>query len=380
MLYLLEIRLIIQGASMIVRMLLLVLVSTMIAACGTGATPSPTPLPRPTSTPISTPLPDVPTAIPAGFDSDNPLQLVIVPADLEGATANEAEFEALLAERSGIVVDVLLVETNQEALTLLCNSDRGTVSAAWLDGFGYIAASYQECGLALLGIDRGVDDQSNTGEAGLLLANIEFAETGISSLTTRPFCRINYSDAYSWFIPTLIFGQAEIDVSTLEVVVDKIDYARIITDIATGECAAGGVPRSAWELAIDTTPALADTVTVLAESPEFAHGVVVFPFASSLEVINAVVDALITLDVDYGRAIAPAPEATAEATAESTEEVAPTATPTAEPEAESTEEASNRLLLPFFGDGVFIRVQPSDFAEVDAFLRDSGFDFELLGQ
>ena len=110
----------------------------------------------------------MPTNVPAGFNANNPIQLVIIPADAEAAAGRESELQDLLEElNDDVVVEVVFAETQPEAMSLLCGSDTGTVSAAWMSGFAFAGADASDCGIPTLQLDRNTDGDSDTGEAGV---------------------------------------------------------------------------------------------------------------------------------------------------------------------------------------------------------------------
>jgi ABC-type phosphate/phosphonate transport system substrate-binding protein len=351
------------------------LLAIFIVAC----TPPPPPQALPTrvpSTPFSTELAPVPTSIPAGFNADNPIQIVIVPADFEAATGRESELQDLLEELTDdVVMQVVFVETQPEALGLLCASDVGTVSAAWMSGFAYAGAEASQCGIPTLQIDHNTDGASDTGESGVILLRVEFSELGLEGLLAsdepvdpeneitieRRFCRTSIDDLFSWTIPLMALNAEGIRIDALEDVQEFEDYDTMLQAMIDGDCAVIGLPLSVWEELDDAGAISDDTVNVVETSPEFPYDVMVFPFAAALEVIEPITDALLTIDVAAGRAEAEASEA------------------------EGTPEpidinVDSELMDLLFGDGHFIRVQASDFGEMVNFINSSGLDLGQLGQ
>ena len=376
------------------------LLALTLAACGGDVVPTPTVPPPPTATPFSTPLPDIPTAIPAGFNEGNPLRLVIVPADADAADDLIDEFEAQLAGRTTLALEVELVDSQSEALAAICNSGSGQVTLAWIDGLTLAAALGQECGVPILQIQREVDDDTQTGEASVMLFNSEAiaatevsAEDGepneFSAVPSNTFCRISYTNLYSWIIPTMTLHGAGFDIADLVDVDERADYDELIAGITTGACGVTALPEQVWEeYEADNSASLENEageaiVRVAATSAEFPYGVLVVPFAASLDAINEITDALLTMDILFGDGVAistpiPEPEATAESTTEAdsepTEEVTSEATSTV-----SDESALSDQLGAFFGEGVLIPVDLSDFAEFTEFLDSTGLNFNQLG-
>jgi ABC-type phosphate/phosphonate transport system substrate-binding protein len=339
--------------------LLMALLSLFAAAC----TPPPLP-PVPTripSTPISTELAPVPTALPAGFNEDNPIQIVIVPADFELATGMESDLKALLEELTDVVLEVIFVETQPEALGLLCNSDLGTVSAAWLNGFAYVGALASECGIPTLQLDRNTDGASDTGEAGVLLLNIEYLETGLTGALASTFCRTSISDIYSWTIPLMMLSSEGIPITDFNAIHEVEDYDALLEGIISGSCAVIGLPQTVWQAYQDSGNIPPDTIIEvenITPSPEFPYHLMVFPFAATLEVIEPITDAFIAIDVASGRGELDEGEATPEVSIE----------------------ANPEMMQALFGDGFFTRVQASDFNDLAAFLESSGLNLGQLGQ
>src|SRR5690606_1929511 len=149
-------------------------------------------------------LPVIATAIPAGFNQDNPIQIVIVPDDPEQAAERLDEFEDLLQSITDVAITVALAETQAEAFGLVCASASGTLSAAWLDGMTYATNYLQGCGVAVLQADT----PEGTGETGVLLLNAEYEEAGIEGAAEETLCRISVDDFYSWTLPILFYWQA----------------------------------------------------------------------------------------------------------------------------------------------------------------------------
>jgi ABC-type phosphate/phosphonate transport system substrate-binding protein len=363
----------------------LILVLTL-AACGGTVEPTPTVPPPPTATPLSTALPDVATAIPAGFNEDNPLRLVIVPADENAAEDLVAELEAQLAGRTDLALEVELVDSQPEALAALCNSSSDDVTAVWINGLTFAAAVGQECGVPALQIQRGTGRNTETGEAGVLLFNTEAAgaDATLEIVADNTFCRTSYTDLYSWIVPTMILRGAGLDIAALNDIDERADYDELLAGVSTGTCVVVGLPARVWETYVDDDSTLEETVTVAATSAEIPYGVLVVPFAASLDAINQLTEALLAIDVLFGEAEPVEPTPTPEPESEETE--APDVEPTIEAEGtpESTPEVSDESELAgqlgaFFGEGVLVRVDSSDFAEFNEFLVSTGINFGQLG-
>jgi ABC-type phosphate/phosphonate transport system substrate-binding protein len=361
----------------------LILVLTL-AACGGTVEPTPTVPPPPTATPLSTALPDVATAIPAGFNEDNPLRLVIVPADENAAEDLVAELEAQLAGRTDLTLEVELVDSQPEALAALCNSSSDDVTAVWINGLTFAAALGQECGVPALQIQRGTGRDTETGEAGVLLFNTEAAgaDATLDIVADNTFCRTSYTDLYSWIVPTMMLRGAGLDIAALNDIDERADYDELVAGVSTGTCVVIGLPARVWETYVDDDSTLEETVTVAATSAEIPYGVLVVPFAASLDAINQLTEALLAIDVLFGEAEPVEPTPTPESEATEAPDVEPTieaeGTPESTPEVSDESELAGQLGA-FFGEGVLVRVDSSDFAEFNEFLVSTGINFGQLG-
>ena len=338
-----------------------------LAACGSfGPEPTPT-FPRPTATPLSTPLPDIATAVPAGMP-ENPLQLLIVPSDPDTAPALEDDLEAFLLESSNVTLDVVLVESQAEALGAVCDSGEGTVSAAFVDGMTYAAAEAQGCAAPQVQLERG----RNTGEPGVLLVNGSLGVESVDVFSGRTFCRLGLTDLYSWQLPTLVMRTAGLDISDIGQINDYESVDEMLSAVANGTCTGTGLPEAVWEANEDE---FSESISVIDTTPDIPYSVLIMPFEAPLSARLSLTDALIALDDVPQVALS---EATPEATADTDESTSGTDNT---PDAEATESAETiNLLLPFFGEGEFVRVAEDDFDDLQDFLDATGLNFSQLGQ
>ncbi len=170
-------------------------------------------LPTPSPTPLSTPLPALPTAIPPGTE-DNPIHMVIKPVGAARliTEAQINEFQSVLVDQTGLVIEVTLVDRYAEALLALCNSRPDNLTVAWLDGVSYKAAIAQHCGQASLQVERrGRGRQIFTGETVHIVAGTQLNGSSIRALVGRSFCRLGYDDYYGWLLPSLMMQASGID-------------------------------------------------------------------------------------------------------------------------------------------------------------------------
>lgn len=347
-----------------------------LAACGLAEPDIVLPTATATGTPISTELPVVETAVPAGFSDDNPIQLVIVPADSEAASAAESAFEEQLTALVDVAIDVVLVDTQAEAAGRLCNSASGIQSAAWLDGMTYATIQARGCGVGVLRSE--IDGE--TGETGVLLLNRETPITEeneddvedptLEDTVDGTICRLAVDDVFSWTLPVIYYATSGISIADVNDVNDIEDNDALVEAVSNGQCSTVGMREAEWEAYLDAAEddTLENTVYIAQTSPEIPFGVFAFPFSTSLDVITQIEAALVQLDAAAGRSSADTADDDAEATAEA---------------GDNTDSADIAIdadvLAAFFGDGGFQRVSNEDFSELAALLEESGINFAELG-
>lgn len=89
-----------------------------------------------------------------------PVLTLIFPAD-EAGEADTAAIAGEIRRRSGLTVDVRLVETHHAVDAACTTPEDGIPAAVWLDGLSYAAASAQGCGVPVLQVGRvPVDDDA----------------------------------------------------------------------------------------------------------------------------------------------------------------------------------------------------------------------------
>lgn len=336
---------------------LLFLTVVFLVGCGSFSPPPSTRIPSETPTPISTELPVVATALPAGFNDDNPIQLVIIPADAEIATARLTEFEGLLQSLTDVTITVALAETQLEAAGLVCGSESGTVSVAWLDGMSAITNQLAGCGITAI---QG-ETPDGTGQTGVLIMNIEFQEDGLASTIESeiPFCRTDVDDLFSWTLPVLFYGAEDFSVADIPAINELRDNDAIVDALMNGDCALAGMSELEWEAYLDADEdgSLDESTFVIATSPEIPYKAFSFSASLSLDAIGEIESALLQMDVSAGRS---------------------------EPDSEATEEAPSsnvdvELMNAFFGEGALHAFDSSDLASVLEFFQASGINFAEFG-
>jgi ABC-type phosphate/phosphonate transport system substrate-binding protein len=155
--------------------------------------------------------------------------------------------ESAMLTQANLVVVVDLVATDAQALAALCNSPGGTVSVAWMGGLAYAAAYAQDCGSAVLQVERGETDAETTGDKARIIVNSALDVSSVGDLEGNSFCRTRFDDPYSWMIPSLMLEAAGVSTDDLLQVIDYTDVNSLVADVANGACDAAGIASSELE-------------------------------------------------------------------------------------------------------------------------------------
>jgi ABC-type phosphate/phosphonate transport system substrate-binding protein len=290
-----------------------------------------------TATPLSTPLPALATVEPPGIE-ENPIQMVINPVGAASlvTSAQIDRLQAALAEDSGLVVEITVVERYAEALAALCESDPSNVTVAWLDGITYQAARALNCGSPSLQIERG--RTASTGAAGQIITRRSLGLTSVQALRNRDFCRLGLDDYYSWLVPALMLRANGVDpINDLSAVREYDTTNALIGAVLAGECTATGISQTEFE---GLRGEVRDELRVVETTPPFPYAILVYPLSLPLGERIRLDNALLALDLDNeGRS----------------------------------------ALRPFLRQDGLTRVDDSMFEDLSAFMADTGLDFAQLG-
>lgn len=298
------------------QMILILLL--LLSACG-GAQDDPNAVVEPTATP------------------QPPVLTLIFPADEAGET-DTAAIAGEIRRRSGLTVDVRLVETSA-ALDAACTpSEEGIPAAVWLEGIPYAAAVARACGLPVMQVGRvpvdadlsesdateepdgeateeasveiiatestditATDEPSRqipanvfTGLPGVIVVNSDESAAELSAITEGTFCRPSVSDLYGWLLPMLMFQAEGVDLNASGITIvdlDAPDTETVIEAVASGECALAGLPENA-------VAELPENVAILRTSPAVPFSVLMMPTEIDASTRDAVIDALLAMADD----------------------------------------------------------------------------------
>ncbi len=335
------------------RVVLLVLIGVMMAACQS----QPTATPEVDTTPEVevTPEPLNPADFPAG-SVENPLQIVILPVDADAAADEEAAFEETLQASAGVTIDLVLVDNYADAMAALCQSDSGIVAVAWLDGVSMYAAVAQNCGAASLQVQHGtltadeeaaaddeevVGEPATTGAAGHIVVSRQLGTTQLNSLRGRTFCRLGNDDFYSWLVPVLVLSSNNIEVTGFfGAIVDYDSRDDLLAAVASGDCAGTGISVAAYDALVEAENEVVDDLRIADTSIEFPYRVMVVPFEVPLSIRIALESAWLELSEDEDQA---------------------------------------DVVRIFLGQDALLAVEPGDFEAFDTFMAETGLNFAQLG-
>gem|GEM_PF-2983082 len=352
------------------RLVTYILIMGVLVGCGAGGDATPVITARPTQspTPLSTPLAYIATPIPAGFP-ENPLQLVLVPANREEAEAQIESLEARILEASDVNVKIVLADRTAEAVTALCRSGLDVVSAVWVDSLGYASARAQECGTPVLRVEYGEGRSASFGREMVILYARRIEGNALSDSAGRTFCRLGYDDLFSWVLPTLAYSNANVALDSFSRVRDFETYEEMFPSFTNAQCDVTAMPADVYNAFVESdTDGIGGQLRVVFRSIEWTSGVMFVSPLLSLDKQERLIEAFLTFSRLESAEATPAPD---------DEEETPS------PDSESTplpNEAATTLLQPFLGAGRVVRALPNDFSSLNGFLDATNINFAGLGQ
>ena len=258
---------------------------------------------------------------------------------LSSSTQAELDLEEAILKYSSVTVDIVPAANPAEVLRALCDASED-ISAVWVDGVSFTAALAQNCGEPIYIVEKRINNQRETGEAGVIILNRDLGNSQLSVLNNRIFCRFGVDDFYSWLLPLMVFRANNIDPTNFETVIDYDDAQVMVEAVASGDCAGAGLSTTVYENIVEDDEALSDNISVAFASPQIPFAVLMYPVEMQLGIRVSLTEGLERLADD---------------------------------------DADSELLRPFLGQDNLQVVHLDDFAEYDAFLDEVGLDFSILG-
>lgn len=276
---------------------------TLAAGCRRAASVQATAIRAATATPRSTPLPPVPTAIPVGAQNNPILMVFANPGGTTTQSRVTSAAEALaesLSEETGLTIEVSVLDTPADAVAALCDSGRSQIAVAWLNGLAYAAAHAANCGDPALQVERGTGRNARTGEGVRLIANSETEAATIANLAGLSFCRVGYTDFYTWIVPSMMLRAAGVDpVAELGSVTDVDDSAAVVEAVNAGDCDAAGLSVTDYEDFADGDAG--ENINTVGQPVTIPYAILTYPPELPLGVRWTLTDSLLAIADDPER-------------------------------------------------------------------------------
>lgn len=184
----------------------------------------------------------------------------IVPETNENVESSIAQVEDLIEERTGMVIETVVLEDYLQLVNGLCSGD---YHFGVLPPFSYLLAVGNGCTQGSL-IAKRYDSTSSISQ---ILIHHESDISRVADLTGAVFCRTSSESMSSWIIPSLMMRAEGIDPEQdLAGIIDSGNPEEIISAIYNGDCDAGATYINSLIPLQDEYPDVLDVVTILAES------------------------------------------------------------------------------------------------------------------
>ena len=195
----------------------------------------------------------------------------------------------ILAEQSGLVIEVLIPEHDSNVFEELCS---GNAHFGALNNLSYLIATEHDCG-------RGTLTAEMFGMPfyyGQILVRHDSGITDVSDLAGATFCRTSSWSMSSWVIPSLMMRAAGVDPDEdLGQIFNLSNTDDVVTSIYDGTCDAGATYLDARSPVEEEHPDVMDVVKVLDVSVEIPNDTITFSGDIPVEVRNELEDAFLYL-------------------------------------------------------------------------------------
>jgi phosphonate transport system substrate-binding protein len=243
---------------------------------------------EPTLTPTQILMPtDTPTLPPLG-EEGNPIVLGLPspynPENMDRFYAAIEEIEDIMMERTGLVVEAMVVNSRMEGVEKLCS---GEVHMAVQSAFDYILANERGCAeIALIGAPG-----FNSVYLSQILVHKDSGITSLADLAGVTFCRTVAESQSGWIVPSLLMRAAGLDPENdLGEIIDAGEHRKVPIGIYNDVCEAGSTFVDIRDNLLGEYPDIRDVVTVLVQSPQIPQGIISFTPVLSVEMKTSFVE------------------------------------------------------------------------------------------
>ena len=127
----------------------------------------------------------------------------------------------------------------------------------------------------MLQVQRGERASAADGDAALIIVKRSLDISAVSELAENTFCRLSFTDLYSWLIPSIMLDAGGVSADALASITDYDDAETLLASVSEGDCDAAGMSASQFEELADAT--VRSGVRTLQESVSIPYGVLLYP-------------------------------------------------------------------------------------------------------
>lgn len=252
-------------------LVLLVILSMVLSACGGGA-------------------PAEPAEAELGT-ADNPIVWVLTPSqDTQEVLAGAEDIAQYVEDETGLVIDSFVATDYTSQVEALCSeeADMGAINT-----FGYVRAADRDCADAALASVR----FGASTYAGQIVTQAGSDIGGIEDLAGKSFCRPDPGSTSGWVIPSLLMLGAGIDPEAdLAEIVDAGGHDAVVISVYNGECDAGSTFVDARSTVEEDFPDVNENVVVVQETAPIPNDSIAFASDFPQDKRDQIVDALMSLN------------------------------------------------------------------------------------
>jgi phosphonate transport system substrate-binding protein len=241
-----------------ITIVLLLVLATMLGACGPAATEAPPEVhvAPPVEEPTEVPPTEVPP--PALGTEENPIVWAFVPSgETERVSAGAEAVADLIFAETGLVIDTFVATEYAGVIEAMC-SDPPKAQMASLATFAYILAADKGCAEAeLISVRYGSPTYN-----GQIFVRADSGLETLADLSGKTFCRPDVLSASGWIIPSIELKAAGVDIDTVATV-DTGSHDAAVAGVYSGDCDAGASYVDARSRIEDEHPDVMEVIKVI---------------------------------------------------------------------------------------------------------------------